>query len=305
MSSEVRITVQVICYNQQSVIKRCLDSVLSQKNFVKKILVFDDCSTDNTINVLNEYRLKYPEIIKIIRANENLGIFANVERRWKYRTEGLVYDLSGDDEVPSGWFEAVSHTVQSSYLDVTKAIAIYGDYLVDYGEGRTLKLKNSRVRRNRELWRLYQRGFINNRAVCYSSSIKLNYKSCLEGRSYISENVQDSQLHLNVKQAVYLPKVGNIYHSGIGVSSSMLGEKWQQHLFTMSYSFKWYLNEGYELKKRDEYLPDRNISWKRFLKKRSVPSLFRFLLFAALSLDPALGINSNKFRLLRFKLGRN
>ena len=301
MSQEVKITVQVICYNQEDVIKRCLDSVLCQKNFVKEILVFDDCSTDNTGDILNEYRLEFPALIKVMSSDENLGIFGNVERRWKYSTDGIVYDLSGDDEVPQGWFEAVCHVIGNSQLDVNESIAIYGDFLVDYGKGRTLRLKNSRVRQGKDLWRLYQRGFINNRAVCYSSNIKLKYKSCLDGRSYVTENVQDSQLHLNVSHAIYLPMIGNIYHSGIGVSSSMSGEKWQQHLFTMLYSFEWYLNEGYKLNKRDVYLPDRNISWKLFLKKRSLSSLLKFLFFAVLSSDVALGINTNKLRHFQFK----
>ena len=297
-----KITVQVICYNQQDLIARCLDSLICQKEFIKEILVFDDCSTDNTVKILKDYQLRYPDLIRVLHSERNLGIFANIERRWEFRTEGLVYDLAGDDEVPKGWFESVCTAIKIYNIDVSEAVAIYGDYLVDYGHNKKLKLRNSHVRRYKDLWRLYQRGYITNRAVCYSSSIKLKYRSCLEGRSYVSENVQDSQLHLNVNQAYYIPEVGNIYHAGIGVSASMTGEKWRQHLNTMLYSFKWYRNEGYSVKRQDVFLPYRNRSWKKFLKYRSLKKMLVWSFYATLTLDFALGINVNKLRILQSKV---
>lgn len=302
MFTETKVTVQIICYNQENVIRRCLDSVFCQKDFVNKVLIFDDCSSDNTLAIIQEYEKRYPGFLCVLQADKNLGIFQNVERRWKYPTRGLVYDLSGDDEVPLGWFESVGLAIKSYSIDVNDAVALYGDYMVDYGNGKRRTFTNSHVSKGKDLWRLYQRGYITNRAVCYSSSVKLKYSSCLDGRSYVSENVQDSQLHLNVQRAFYLPKVGNVYHAGIGVSASMTGDKWNQHLNTMFYSFEWYKNEGYSLKAQDRFLPHRNRSWKQLLKHRSIKTMLVWSFYAFISMDASLGLNLNRFNLIWFKL---
>ena len=48
-----RITVLVMTYNQEELIKRALNSILNQKEYgLFKVVVCDDCSKDNTWNVL-------------------------------------------------------------------------------------------------------------------------------------------------------------------------------------------------------------------------------------------------------------
>ena len=68
------IEVSVLCttYNHQNYIRKALDSFLMQKtNFKFEILINDDCSTDNTANIIKEYQKKYPDIIKPIYQTEN------------------------------------------------------------------------------------------------------------------------------------------------------------------------------------------------------------------------------------------
>ena len=66
------LAVVVITYNQENYISDTLDSILIQEtNFPFEIIVHDDCSTDNTASILNEYAKKYPNIIKLILQKEN------------------------------------------------------------------------------------------------------------------------------------------------------------------------------------------------------------------------------------------
>ena len=54
----------VLTYNQQSLIGRCLDAILRQKEMdFSRIFVIDDASTDKTRSVILEYAEKYPERI--------------------------------------------------------------------------------------------------------------------------------------------------------------------------------------------------------------------------------------------------
>jgi glycosyltransferase involved in cell wall biosynthesis len=61
-----------ITYNHEKFIREAVDSFLMQKtNFMIEIIIHDDASTDNTAKIINEYAVKYPNIIKTILQNEN------------------------------------------------------------------------------------------------------------------------------------------------------------------------------------------------------------------------------------------
>lgn len=78
LSKEIK--VQVICcvFNQVEFIKDALNGFVKQKtNFPFEVLVGDDCSTDGTSDIIAEYAMKYPNIIKHIKRNKNLGAQAN------------------------------------------------------------------------------------------------------------------------------------------------------------------------------------------------------------------------------------
>lgn len=66
------VSVCCITYNHVAYIRQCIDGVLMQKtNFTYEIIINDDCSTDGTTDIIKEYALKFPEIIKPIFHSEN------------------------------------------------------------------------------------------------------------------------------------------------------------------------------------------------------------------------------------------
>ena len=63
----------VLTFNHEKYIEQTLKSLLVQKtDFSFEIIIHDDCSTDSTISILNEYKTKYPDIIKLIIQEKNL-----------------------------------------------------------------------------------------------------------------------------------------------------------------------------------------------------------------------------------------
>ena len=62
-----RHSVIIITYNQEHLIKRALDSVVCQKDYLYEIIISDDCSTDYTWKVVLEYQRKYPSLLKPYR----------------------------------------------------------------------------------------------------------------------------------------------------------------------------------------------------------------------------------------------
>jgi len=66
------VSICCITYNQEKYIRDTIEGFLLQKtSFPIEIIIHDDCSTDNTANIIKEYVNKYPEIIKPIYQKEN------------------------------------------------------------------------------------------------------------------------------------------------------------------------------------------------------------------------------------------
>lgn len=68
------VSVGIITYNHEKFIRQCLEGVMMQKtNFEFEVIIGEDCSTDNTRNIVKEFEEKYPGIIKPIYHNTNVG----------------------------------------------------------------------------------------------------------------------------------------------------------------------------------------------------------------------------------------
>ncbi len=66
------VSVSVISYNHEKYIRQCLDGILTQEvNFPYEVLVHDDASPDGTAEIIREYEVKYPGIIRPIYQTEN------------------------------------------------------------------------------------------------------------------------------------------------------------------------------------------------------------------------------------------
>ena len=59
-------------FNHENYIEQCLDNFINQKaNFPFEIVVHDDKSTDNTLKIIKEYQIKYPNLFNCIFQTEN------------------------------------------------------------------------------------------------------------------------------------------------------------------------------------------------------------------------------------------
>lgn len=126
-----KVAVVITTYNLEKYIAQALDSVLMQKtNFSYKIIVADDCSTDNTIRILKEYRSKYPEKIELMLNKKNEGSLANSNRVFDGLQSEYFSFLDGDDY----WLGEDHLQKQVDYLDTHREYMLCGgntQYLVN------------------------------------------------------------------------------------------------------------------------------------------------------------------------------
>lgn len=214
-----RISVLVICYKQENVIRRALDSLIAQKDYIYEICINDDKSPDGTWGVLQEYAAKYPDLVKPVRNEPNLGIFQNIEATWKRPTGDLIYQLSGDDECGKDYFKNVIEYIKNNHINYqNKAICIYGDYVQVNKNGQSIRYRNELISTN--VLKLKLRKLLSNRSAVFSRKVLESFVPVSEGRSYEVEAVQDIELQVFSKENYYIPHIGNVYYAQIGVSAS-------------------------------------------------------------------------------------
>jgi len=91
------VDVTVVTYNQEDLIKEALDSIINQSyENIKRIIVSDDGSKDNTPNIIEEYAMNDDRIVPIL-AKKNKGIAYNVNRGLKQVNAYYVCAMGGDD----------------------------------------------------------------------------------------------------------------------------------------------------------------------------------------------------------------
>lgn len=272
-----RISVKIITYNQETVISRAIDSLLPQRDYIYEICVSDDCSSDRTWEIVQDYSRRYPGLFKLNRNDPNIMMFENIERVSKMASGDLVYTLAGDDECGPDWFKTVVDYIRENNIDYkNECFCIIGNSKNVYPNGDSFTVKkNKNFKLKAAPIRLYERGLLSGRSATFSISVSRKYEKVSQGRSYIAENAQDCQLYLNADKFYYINKIGNVYYSGIGVSSNMSEDIKEQHEQTMVYAFEFLKRKGAPLSKQDLFLPNLNIAQKRM---RWSPSLKQFLL---------------------------
>ena len=88
----------MITYNQDKYIAQAIDSILMQKtNFEYEIVIGEDCSTDKTREIVLDYKVKYPDKIKLLLQEKNVGMIQNFIDTLKACTGTYIALLEGDD----------------------------------------------------------------------------------------------------------------------------------------------------------------------------------------------------------------
>ncbi len=94
----ILLSVHLITYNNELYIEDTLQSILKQNvDFDYDIVVGDDCSTDGTLDIINKYAKKHPQLFKVQKNNKQLGILKNFIATLDRCNGTYVFDIAGDD----------------------------------------------------------------------------------------------------------------------------------------------------------------------------------------------------------------
>ena len=134
LARDPQVSVVVLTYNHAEYLAQALDSILAQEcAFAFEILVGEDCSTDATRAIALDYQRRYPERIRVVLSDANVGVLPNL-RRVVARVRGrYVAFCEGDDY----WHGTGRLAAQVAMLDArTDATLVHTDWVRSrYGDG--------------------------------------------------------------------------------------------------------------------------------------------------------------------------
>jgi glycosyltransferase involved in cell wall biosynthesis len=103
LGRDIKLSVVVSCYKQENYIAECLNSILMQEvNFSYELIIADDCSPDNTREVINQFALKHPDKIKLLFQEVNVGAARNYIAVHNLAVGKYVAHFDGDDVMLPG-----------------------------------------------------------------------------------------------------------------------------------------------------------------------------------------------------------
>ena len=98
MSENPIVSVKMITYNHELYIAQAIEGVLKQETgYPFELIIGEDRSTDRTLDIVLEYQSKFPDIIRVITADENVGAKKNSYRTGKACRGKYIAYCEGDD----------------------------------------------------------------------------------------------------------------------------------------------------------------------------------------------------------------
>lgn len=134
-----KVSVSLITYNHARFIAQSIESALAQRtDFDFEIVIGDDLSTDGTAQIVAEYAARFPDKIRVVPHDQNLGLVHNAINNIRQCRGQYVALLEGDDH----WTDPDKLQLQADLLDRDKGLALCFtnsvNFFEDTGKSETL-----------------------------------------------------------------------------------------------------------------------------------------------------------------------
>jgi glycosyltransferase involved in cell wall biosynthesis len=125
------VSVVMCTYNGEKFLEEQLNSILSQSHTVQEIIIVDDCSKDNTWNILTEYQNKYPSLIFIYQNKTNVGYGENFNRALSLSKGDFIAFSDQDDIWVPEKIETLCSIIENNLLAIGNSSLFYVDQEVN------------------------------------------------------------------------------------------------------------------------------------------------------------------------------
>lgn len=129
-----KISIVVAVYNAEKTLKKCVDSLLNQTYNNIEIILVNDCSKDNSLDICKEYS-KTSDNVKVISNDRNSGVSDTRNNGIDNSTGEYICFVDSDDYVESNYIEVLYYYYQK-YNTVPICGFVYHD---EYNHAKPVK----------------------------------------------------------------------------------------------------------------------------------------------------------------------
>lgn len=148
------ISIIVAVYNRESVLQRCLKSIVSQTYTNKEIIVIDAGSTDGTLCIIK----KFDEYITYWGSEPDRGIYHAFNKGIKHATGDWIYFLGSDDFL---WNQSVLNDFYKKVSEFNNLPrVVYGKVVLVNHNGDSLEILN-------KPWKKIKNLFLEGCCICH------------------------------------------------------------------------------------------------------------------------------------------
>ncbi len=254
------VDVIMLTYNQEKYISKAIESVLNQ-NVELRLIIGEDCSTDNTKEICRMYKRKFSDKIVLLESEFNIGLVKNYVRCFNYSTSDFIAILEGDDY----WIDNFKLSKQINILKDNPDIGLVHSNLFLLKEGNSLIKKIKPLFPEEKLsgeifQRLLELNFIHSLTVVFRSQL-LEY---IDFEFLILNEFKTIDYFLWLifsmhTKAGYLNEYGSVYRVlKESISHSTNYDKSKSFMKTFLMTFKYlydnnYIDKQVYLRKHNEY----------------------------------------------------
>ena len=113
----IKVSIIVPVYNAHNTLDRCLKSLMRQTLEDIEIICIDDCSTDDSWNILQNWEKKYPEKMIVATLPENKGPGGARNVALKYASGEYIGFCDSDDYIHSEMYKELYNEAKSGDYD--------------------------------------------------------------------------------------------------------------------------------------------------------------------------------------------
>jgi glycosyltransferase EpsE len=144
MAEKFRISVIMGIYNCAPTLAEALDSLLAQTYQSFKVIMCDDGSKDNTMEVAQQYVDRYPGKFILIQNEKNMGLNYTLNHCLEYADTEYTARMDGDDlSLPHRFEQEINFLDEHSEYAIVSGPMIYfdenGDFRIGKGNGKVTK----------------------------------------------------------------------------------------------------------------------------------------------------------------------
>ena len=130
-----KISIIMGIYNCEEYLRESIDSIINQTYSNWELIMCDDGSSDNTLEIAREYEKKYPDKIRVLVNEKNMGLNFTLNKCLEQATGYYIARQDGDDiSLPDRFEKEINFLKSNPQYSLVSSNMIFFDENGDWGE---------------------------------------------------------------------------------------------------------------------------------------------------------------------------